>query len=87
MNLRNNPMQLWGARRCGAKTRSGAPCRAPAVGGKRRCRMHGGKSTGPPSGSQNALKHGRYTRIAIMERRRTREITGSLQELMKLAVK
>jgi hypothetical protein len=28
--------------RCGAKTRSGQPCRAPAVHGKRRCRMHGG---------------------------------------------
>jgi hypothetical protein len=26
----------------GAKTRSGTPCRAPAVAGRRRCRMHGG---------------------------------------------
>jgi len=26
---------------CGAKTRSGGACRSPAVGGKKRCRMHG----------------------------------------------
>ncbi len=35
------------APRCGARTRASAPCRGPAVCGKRRCRMHGGKSTGP----------------------------------------
>ena len=28
--------------RCGAKTRSGMPCKSPAVKGKKRCRMHGG---------------------------------------------
>ena len=35
------------APRCGARTRAGCPCRAPALHGKRRCRMHGGRSTGP----------------------------------------
>ncbi|MFZ2080570.1 MAG: HGGxSTG domain-containing protein [Xanthobacteraceae bacterium] len=29
--------------RCGARTRSGKPCRAPAVNGKKRCRMHGAR--------------------------------------------
>ena len=40
--------------RCGAKTRKGAPCKAPAVWDREhdrprngRCRMHGGLSTGP----------------------------------------
>ncbi|MGH8772881.1 MAG: HGGxSTG domain-containing protein [Pyrinomonadaceae bacterium] len=78
-------MQLWHSPRCGAKTRSGTPCRAPAVGGKRRCRMHGGTSTGPPKGSQNALKHGRYTVAAILERHKTRLILRELQQLIKLA--
>jgi len=32
--------------RCGAKTRKGTPCRAPAVSGSNRCRLHGGLSTG-----------------------------------------
>ncbi len=35
------------APRCGAHTRAGCPCRAPAISGKLRCRMHGGRSTGP----------------------------------------
>ncbi|MEY8840642.1 HGGxSTG domain-containing protein [Cribrihabitans sp. XS_ASV171] len=32
--------------RCGAKTRKGTPCRAKSVPGKRRCKFHGGMSTG-----------------------------------------
>ena len=32
--------------RCGARTRAGTPCRSPAMG-NRRCRLHGGLSTGP----------------------------------------
>ena len=40
--------RLWNARvTCGAKTRGGAPCRAKSVPGKRRCKLHGGMSTGP----------------------------------------
>lgn len=31
---------------CGARTRIGAACRSPAMANGR-CRMHGGKSTGP----------------------------------------
>ena len=33
--------------RCGARTRAGCPCRSPAIRGKLRCRMHGGRSPGP----------------------------------------
>lgn len=32
---------------CGAKTRAGGQCKARVVPGKRRCRLHGGLSTGP----------------------------------------
>ncbi|WP_088651643.1 helix-turn-helix domain-containing protein [Marinibacterium profundimaris] len=32
--------------RCGAKTRKGTPCRAKSLPGKRRCKFHGGMSTG-----------------------------------------
>jgi hypothetical protein len=31
-----------GCRGCGGRTRSGNPCRSPAVTGRRRCLMHGG---------------------------------------------
>jgi hypothetical protein len=42
-NPRGNPND---APRCGAHNRAGLPCRAPAMANGR-CRMHGGKSTGP----------------------------------------
>jgi len=44
--------------------------------------MHGGKSTGPPKGSQNALKHGLYTKEAIEKRRQIRELIKDSQELI-----
>ena len=52
--------------RCGAKTRAGTPCLAPATRGRARCRMHGGAAgAGAPKGNRNALKHGAYTCEAI----------------------
>jgi hypothetical protein len=37
----------WAAPRCGAKNRSDAPCRGAVMKDKKRCRHHGGASTGP----------------------------------------
>jgi hypothetical protein len=51
--------------RCCAKTRAGAPCIMRVVPGKRRCRFHGGLSTGPKT------KAGR-ARIAEVQRQRAR---------------
>ncbi|MEL6642747.1 MAG: HGGxSTG domain-containing protein [Pseudomonadota bacterium] len=34
---------------CEATTRNGTPCKARVIPGKRRCRLHGGASTGPTS--------------------------------------
>jgi glucans biosynthesis protein len=62
-------LEMRSSPRCGAKTRHGTPCCAPAVSGKKRCRMHGGAAgSGAPSNNHNALKHGLYTRQAIAER-------------------
>ena len=53
-------------RLCGAKTRSGHPCEKFPIAGKRRCRLHGGMSTGARTASGRGriakaqLKHGRY---------------------------
>ena len=54
------------ARRCGAKTRAGHPCRQAAVTGRGRCRMHGGaKGSGGPRGKRNGnFRHGLCTREA-----------------------
>lgn len=65
--------------RCGARTRQGKPCRAPAVKGKKRCRMHGGaKGSGGQPGNLNALKHGYYSKAGVEERRRIRALLAFL---------
>jgi hypothetical protein len=77
LNMRRSP-------RCGARTRHGAPCRAPAVGGKQRCRMHGGAAgSGAPLGNRNARKHGLYTREAIAERQMLREFLREAEETLE----
>lgn len=65
--------------RCGAHTRSGRPCRAPAVWDRRRnrarngrCRLHGGLSTGPKTAEGKA-------RIAEANRRRARRADWSAE--------
>jgi len=42
---------------CGARTRSGGRCLRYPLEGKRRCKLHGGASTGPrtPEGRDNSL--------------------------------
>jgi glucans biosynthesis protein len=70
--------------RCGAKTRSGKPCRSPAVQGKARCRMHGGaQGSGAPLGNRNALKHGLYTREAIAERRVFKQMLQEMDDFLR----
>jgi hypothetical protein len=70
--------------RCGAKTRSGSPCRSPAVLGRRRCRMHGGAhGSGASRGNKNAIKHGYYTREAIGERRRIQDFVRQSRKLLR----
>ncbi|MBR0870318.1 hypothetical protein JQ633_08120 [Bradyrhizobium tropiciagri] len=69
--------------RCGAKTRSGGACRAPAVRGKRRCRMHGGaEGSGAPLANRNAHKHGLFSNAAIAERREIRMLLGEARKLL-----
>jgi uncharacterized protein YjcR len=72
------------SRRCGAKTRSGGPCRSPAVSAKKRCRMHGGApGTGAPKQNQNAIKHGLFTKDAIEERKQVRALLGQARQLLR----
>ena len=72
------------SRRCGAKARTGEACRAPAMRGKRRCRMHGGPvKSGAPRGNRNARKHGRFTRGAISERKQIQALLGEALKLLQ----
>jgi hypothetical protein len=69
--------------RCGAKTRQGQPCQAPAVGGSARCRMHGGKGSGAPKGNRNALKSGLYTGEALDLRRHVSRVLRDGRKAIK----
>jgi uncharacterized protein YjcR len=56
---------------------------APAVSGKRRCRMHGGAAgSGAPKGNKNALKSGYFTRQAIEERKQVRALVRDAKKLL-----
>lgn len=61
---------------CGAKTRKGGQCRNKSEPGKRRCKFHGGKSTGPKTPEGKAL-------IAEAQRRRWARVkaAGSVEQI------
>ena len=80
-----NPMQklpMHQAPRCLAKTRRATLCQSPAMPNGR-CRLHGGKSPGAPTGENNGnYRHGFYTKEAIAERRDTADLIRASRELM-----
>ena len=75
------------APRCGARSkRTGKPCRGAAMPNGR-CKLHGGKSTGPRTSegrerSRRAnWKHGHFSREAKAERSRLRAAILALRDL------
>jgi hypothetical protein len=73
------------AARCGANRKyDGRPCHGPAMANGR-CRLHGGKSTGPKTadGAERSrravLRHGFYTAAAEAERRLARSALCGLR--------
>ena len=88
--LKNNnpPGDFTKAPRCGAKTRTGTPCKAPAMANGR-CRLHGGKSTGPrtPEGLAKSKranwKHGFYSEESIRQRAFFRFLLNESRELVE----
>ena len=80
--MKRNTLPMRMSLRCGAKTRGGTPCRAPAVAGKERCRMHGGaKGSGAPKGNRNAWKTGLHTAEEKEMRRRVRDYIQRSREI------
>ncbi len=76
------------AARCGAMTRAGTPCRAPAMKNGR-CHKHGGASTGPRTAEGIAAiraaqwKHGARGKAAADARRSAR---ATLEDIAQLVV-
>lgn len=68
--------------RCLARNRRGFPCQNFVMRGRARCRLHGGKATGPPKGNRNAWKHGRFSAEAVAARRRTQEVIAEFRKLI-----
>ena len=76
------------APRCGALTRKAEPCRQPAMPNGR-CRMHGGKSTGPRTLDGLArlqaarTRHGRYSADNRRWADLVRELKASAKAVME----
>ena len=76
-NLRTAP-------RCGAGTRAGGPCQCPAIRNRKRCRLHGGRSTGAPKGRGNGnYRDGTFTAEALEERQWIRSVVRTFGKLEK----
>jgi hypothetical protein len=81
----------WPGQRCGAKTRKGKECQRPANIRNGRCRVHGGASTGPRTEEGRAriseanLRHGRYTKDKIEQKRiNAEECKAIIAEIMEI---
>lgn len=81
-NHPRNTDPMLSSPRCGARTRSGAPCRSPAVAGARRCRMHGGKGSGAPRGNRHALRHGLYSEASLAQDREVRLLMKRIKDAL-----
>lgn len=72
--------------RCGAKPRGkDRHCRRAALKGKKRCALHGGRSTGPAPGTKKNLRHGRYSAAAKAERSELAKLAKKMRDLLKEA--
>ena len=86
----------WPGKRCLAKTRRGTPCQKPAIRGKGRCQLHGGRSTGPktPEGLKRLAElntvHGQRTKDRRAEAKALatakKEIEAQLKERIALMI-
>lgn len=82
------PWAFMKALKCGAKTRKGIPCMAPAMKNGR-CRLHGGKSTGPKTSEgierikQAHFKHGQFAKDTIAARKEFNAILRKYRQTLK----
>ena len=80
----------WPGQRCGAKTRRGTACQRPASKRNGRCRLHGGRSTGPKSAEGRAkiaaanTTTGQHTKAMIARRREDAKIAKGLRDRLRV---
>jgi flagellar biosynthesis/type III secretory pathway chaperone len=84
----NKRFNIKNTRKCGAITRKGTKCQAPAMKNGR-CRMHGGKSTGVKTieGLEKIkkanFKNGNFTKEKIIERKAFNQMLKENREFLK----
>ena len=81
----------WPGQRCKARTRHGTECKKPALKGRNRCQLHGGKSCGATTKAgldrlaASKTKHGRFTKQKRAEAKRRaetgRRVRGALKRI------
>ena len=74
----------WPGRRCGAKTRAGGACQNPAIKGRGRCKLHGGKSTGPRTEEGKARSIAAHTKHGRRSREHVEKVKAINAELRRL---
>ena len=81
----------WPGQRCEAQTRRGTLCQRPGTKRNGKCRLHGGKSTGPRTAEGRArliaskITHGRTTKAKREEARRRAQVGREMRaELLEL---
>jgi hypothetical protein len=74
---------MHAAPRCSAKSkRSGIQCKAPAVRGKRVCRMHGARSRAPTGERHGRYVHGLRTKEGVSAKREARELLRAVRDFL-----
>ena len=89
LNWRFGPS--WPGQRCEARTRRGTLCQRPGTKRNGRCKLHGGRSTGPTTEAGLArliaskIKHGKFTKEkraeATLRAEQGREMRAELTEI------
>ena len=79
----------WPGQRCGARTRRGTACLKPALKGKTRCQLHGGRASGARTiaGRQRLsdaqLLHGKYTKTKLAKAKHRAKIGRRVRGQLK----
>ena len=80
----------WPVDRCNARTRRGTTCQKPPVKGKKRCRLHAGRSSGPKSAEGRARiaaahwKHGRRSKKFVEMRAKIWKELREIERRMRM---
>ena len=74
----------WPGTRCLAKTRRGTLCQNPAIGGRNRCKLHGGRSTGPRTEEGKARSIEAHTKPGRRSREHVEKVKAINAELRRL---